>query len=85
MKNFDQFEISATEMNNIDGGTFCFGFNLSFSFYLPKTNYCAPKPTTYTPPKTVCPPPPTTSCTPPKTCTPPPTSCLPVRGTSTGA
>lgn len=78
MKNFDQFEISTNEMNSIDGGTFYFGFNLSFNFCAPKPVYCAPKPTYCAPKPPVTCPPPTNSCTPPKT------SCLPSVVSATG-
>lgn len=76
MKNLDQFEISENEMNNIDGGTFCLGFNFSYS-------YCAPKTTTYyCAPKTTCT---TTTCTTTNTsCSTPKTTCLPSVVSATG-
>lgn len=84
MKNFDQFEISSSEINTIDGGTFCFGFNLSFSYCAPKTTYCAPKTTTCTTPTYTCPTLTPTTCTTTKTCTTPTTSCLPSAVGATG-
>ncbi|MFY7907931.1 MAG: hypothetical protein ACOVO2_00180 [Emticicia sp.] len=73
MKNFDQFEMSNSEMNSVDGGTFLFGFSLNFCApklisYAPKPLYCAPKPTYCAPKPTYCPP--TSYTTPVKNCVP---------------
>lgn len=85
MNNFDQFELSADEMNNLEGGTWgCYNF---FSYCAPKTTYyCAPKPTTYCAPKTTnyCSTPTTNTCQPKTTSCTPPTASLPsVPGTAT--
>ncbi len=91
MKNFDQFEISAEEMNNLEGGTWgCF---TSFSYCAPKTSsYCAPKTSNYCGPKTsstcapktsnYCPAPTTNNCQPKPSSCKPPVANLPIPATA---
>lgn len=74
MKNFDQFEISSNELNNIEGGTFCYGgTRLTINWYALKQAYLAVKPTCYTPTPTYCAPKPSTP-----TPTTPPVAVLPI-------
>lgn len=76
MKNFDQFELTTTEMNNVEGGTFgllgLLGGCYTAPTCAPKPS-CAPAPVVCTPPKPVCQPAPVV-CAPKPTYTAP---CLP--------